>query len=1306
MTLSIRLLGRPEISFDHCLVPHKGHKPVALLAYLIVSGKPHSREGLVDLLYDETDDPRRSLRWTLNQLRQIVGADYVLADRHTVSFNFEGDYWLDVDALVAGETDLYRGDFLEGLYVRDAPRFMDWAFFERERVRKIYETILTEKLAADEIRGQYQAVIAVGHQLVQLDNLREEWYRSLMQAYALVGNRDAALAQYDVCRKLLAVELQAEPSPETTALLGQIRAGSLVDPRSLADIPAQLPSFLQRWDQAKSTESAAFVAREHELERLDQFLQRALAGQGQVVFVAGSAGRGKTALLNEFSRRAQAAQPHLLVAMGHCDLYAGIGDPYLPFRDIMAMLSGDVEARLATGAISFEQARRLWTNLLPVCQAILDHGRGLIDVLVSHQDLLARATAAAGRVSSDLGQLRLLAEHESSTQHGLVQDNVFQQLFNVLQAISARQPLLLLLDDLQWADASSISLLFHLGRRLQRNRIMVVAAYRPEEVASGRSALGSGQVGQHPLEPVLTEFKRMFGDVWVDLGDTGEAEDRRFVDTYIDLEPNQLGPAFRQAMLRHTGGQPLFTVELLRAMQDRGDLIQNARGQWVESASLNWEHLPARVEAVIEERINRLADELRQALTIASVDGEEFTAQVVAQVQGVNERRLLSQLSQVLAKQHRLVHERGQLRVGPHILSRYQFAHALFQRYLYHDLGPEERRLLHTEIGEALEALYSGHCQEIAAQLARHFQQAQLPQKAWRYLRQAGEKAGQSYANDEAVLYFSRALDLIPASAATERFELLLAREQIFDLQGERDRQMQDLEELRRLAQALDDHHQQAELALRWSNFAEETSDYPAAIAAAQAAIALAQTANDVDREAQGYLQWGQALWRQGDCNAARIQLTQGLSRVKQPPLKARCLRGLGLVFWTQGNFAEAKQHFSQALRIFGELGDQQGEALALNNLGIILAQHGDYAQASTTFQEALGLCRQTGDRKVEGDVLNNLGVVLGHQGHYPAAKAKYEQALQIKQEIGDRRGQAMAYDNLGDVAKCSGDYSEAEVHFEQSLLIRREVGDRLGEGNELNNLGNILDFLGDYMGARAYYRRALLIRREIGDRQGESETLAHLSLLYHHLGDDAMAHQYGSQALQIALELEDRHLLGYAWAYVGHASAGQGHLVEAASAYQQALTIRRGLGEHNRAMDPLAGLARLALTQGDSQAAQAWVGQILKHLHLDDPSLTHPQSGLEGTEEPIRIFLTCYRVLQASQDPRAWSVLARAHQLLQTQADKISDKILRCSFIENVTVHRDFLSELTAANPTTSRVRTSPATTLPASPRRFPTAA
>src|SRR4029079_410991 len=187
---------------------------------------------------------------------------------------------------------------------------------------------------------------------------------------------------------------------------------------------------------------------------------------------------------------------------------------------------------------------------------------------------------------------------------------------------------------------------------------------------------------------------------------------------------NQLDSTFRRQLFATTEGHPLFTVELLRNLQERGDLIQDDRGRWTESPGLTWDSLPARIEGVIAERIGRLTTGLRETLTIGSVMGYDFYAQVVARVREVKERELLKDLGRELDKRHHLVYEQGETKVGQQFLSIYRFAHALFQHFLYNDLSTGERRLLHADVAAALEALVEGHTGASVVQLAHHYAQA------------------------------------------------------------------------------------------------------------------------------------------------------------------------------------------------------------------------------------------------------------------------------------------------------------------------------------------------------------------------------------------------------------------------------------------------------------------------------------------------------------------------------------------------------------------------------------------------------
>jgi predicted ATPase len=337
----------------------------------------------------------------------------------------------------------------------------------------------------------------------------------------------------------------------------------------------------------------------------------------------------------------------------------------------------------------------------------------------------------------------------------VAQQPILAQYTAALNAIASERPLVLILEDLHWVDAASSDLLVHLSREAAHNHMLILGTYRPDEVAVSRGGT------QHPLAELLSELKRQHGDIWLDLGELAEVEGRRFVEAYLDTRPNRLGPAFRQALFERTGGHALFTVELVRELREQGDLRQDADGQWIDGPTIDWNVLPARVEGAIEKRMQRLETELQSILTIGSVEGETFTAEVVARVQQVQERGLVQRLSQELDKQHRLVTAYILAWLGSQRLSFYRFRHQLFQQYVYHRLTEIERVYLHEAVGSVLEALYGEQTEQVAMQLARHFEQAGLTEKAVMYLLQAGRRAAQLSAYQEVIAHLNKGLALL-----------------------------------------------------------------------------------------------------------------------------------------------------------------------------------------------------------------------------------------------------------------------------------------------------------------------------------------------------------------------------------------------------------------------------------------------------------------------------------------------------------------------------------------------------------------
>jgi tetratricopeptide (TPR) repeat protein len=257
-----------------------------------------------------------------------------------------------------------------------------------------------------------------------------------------------------------------------------------------------------------------------------------------------------------------------------------------------------------------------------------------------------------------------------------------------------------------------------------------------------------------------------------------------------------------------------------------------------------------------------------------------------------------------------------------------------------------------------------------------------------------------------------------------------------------------------------------------------------------------------------------------------------------------------------------------------------------------------------------------------------------------------------------------MALSWLGIVADASGDYAGVRRYYEQALAIAHEIGDRRGEYSLASNLGYEAFRQGDYAGALAYYRLALAGFRQVEAPMSEATTLSNIGLVALAQGDDAGALNSYRRAMAIVDEIGNRWLKGYVLTGLGEALGRLGQPEEATASLQQAIKLRQELGQLPLEIESRAGLARVALARGASTEAQREVDKVLAYLDSGQD--------LTGTEVPFLIHLTCIRVLQANQDPRAGEVAQRAYHLLQERAASIPDETTRRDFLEKVPWHRE----------------------------------
>jgi len=750
------------------------------------------------------------------------------------------------------------------------------------------------------------------------------------------------------------------------------------------------------------------LSREFELEQLEGFLQEALDGRRSVCFVTGEAGAGKTALLAEFCRVAHSRHPQLIIADGYCNAQTGIGDPYLPFREIMTELTGEADGPdLAPDSPATKTRKSTrWFNL--AAKALIEHGPDLIDIFVPGAAIMTRVGAQAVRSTgfrkkeSTKNDVKIVSESD-----GLEQVHLCEQYTNVLKALAKQHPVLVIIDDLHWSDDASIHLLFHLSRRLGKDRILIIGAYRPEDVAIGRGN------GRHPLEGTLNEIKRYYGDATVAVAES-DSDGSSFVNAVVDSEPNRLDDGFRAALRRHTNGHALFTVELMRHLQENGKLVKDDAGDWIIATELSWDELPSRIEGIIHQRAARLNEQEEECLSVASVVGDPFSAEVISATTNSERRDIVRVLSGSLATRHSLVQALGIGRIGGIRLSQYEFRHKLFQNYFYQSLDTIQRAHLHEDVGLSLEALFDKNVDAVAIWLARHFAAADDVEKAVNYLLIAAEQSRQAFANAEALIHLEQAQVLLDGDRAADLDEEWLrnSRRRTFRLLGTVYELSCDYEKARSSfnnALSLTPETNRTEcaalhraIAVTW----ERQSDHGAAIEELQIALRILGKEPDTDQGDWWHEQLANYLGQIWICYwTANIDEMERLITLTEPQMarhgdpyqRRRFCVSIAMLgyrkerYWLSDNTVAA---VDKALAVAREAGSLFELADALFGAGFVRLFVGKPTETLEYFKESVQLSRRCGDPRTTGRSLTYLHVAYRQLGNISEVEAMIPEVL------------------------------------------------------------------------------------------------------------------------------------------------------------------------------------------------------------------------------------------------------------------------------------------------------------------------
>lgn len=725
----------------------------------------------------------------------------------------------------------------------------------------------------------------------------------------------------------------------------------------------------------------SFVGREPEMRKLDGLLRQAIEGCGRVVFITGEPGIGKTSLSDEFLRRVRKQQQGLLISRGRCVEQYGTGEAYLPFLDAMGeLLQAPGRERIAAVMRTYAPT---WCMELPTAF-----------------------------VSS--GSLEKLQQDTI----GATKERMMREMGDALGVLANASPIVLLLEDLHWADPSSIDLLRHLSQRIGGQRMMIACTFRPEDVER------SG----HPLKNYKAEMQAHHLCEEVALG----LWNREHVSEYVDatFSPNDFPEELNSLIHEKTEGHPLFAANLLQYLGERGDLAK-VNNRWSLARPLAEMDLamPESVRAMISKKIDALEAEERRALQYASVEGTEFLSIVTAKLLGVDEIDLEESLARI-SKTHRLIEIVGDEELPDQSLTtRYRFSHALYQNFLYGDLVNKRRVMLHQQAGELLLGHHGKRAPQIATQLVVHFEQGRDFPRAIEYLNHAGDHAAKLYGYAEAERHYTHALNLVEKLSAES--------------------QAQNLSTL---------YHKRGTVNHACGDFRQAVKDFTNMLEQAQSLDSL-----ELQSTALNALTTSLFFSHRLEETVARAgEALEVAERAGSEKLRVETMFLIALKHLCYGELKDAKRLLDDVIAISRKLNHKPALLSGLTWRACLHFFQTEYSLAIDTTKESLKLASELRDGFLMLTSLFFAGLSQGNQGKMSASLATLKEALDKARRNGDLFWHPRFPNCIGWIYRELYDFESARKYNEEGIDISRTHHVLEAEANSLINRGIDCTFAGD----------------------------------------------------------------------------------------------------------------------------------------------------------------------------------------------------------------------------------------------------
>lgn len=1005
--LSVLLLGSPELHRDDQPLAVTRRKSRALVYLLAAHPRPLSRDEIISRLWPDHDRPsaQQTLRTTLHGLRKALGDSLVVQDDFlALAPDVEVDARHFESALAHPASDLqsltsalalYRGDFLSGFALSDAPAFDDWSAGQRERYRRLAIRGLTAVAQRQEANQDHAAALEALDRALAFDPLQEDLQRSALRAHFLAGDRAGAIRRYETLRKLLDDEMGVPPMAETRALYDSIISDTLTEAeadgkRQTAGIKAP-PATLARRSPISSLQAPPppllpFTGRDAEFRTLHDL---ALSVPRKLALIEGEPGIGKTRLAEEFA----------------CAFRPGTGSPG----------GGRSTIVLFAGARELEQS-------LPY-QPFIEALRGLLQhpqwpALRAELEIPPLWLAETARL---VPEIALSLAGAPPATNPADESRLWEGVHQFLLALSRRRHLMVFIDDLHWADASTLAMLGYLVRQARTEAITFVAATRSVEP---RTPLAT-------LVQTLTREGRL----------ARMGLDRLTPDDTTKLA-RHLSPQYAYPLANWLNssaeGNPYILAELVRHAHENKLLQPDGTLNMTELSTAPI--VPQTVFSLIQSRLARLSDAARRALDAAVAVGRVFEFELVARAAALTENAALDALDELRAS--------GLVRPASPDGLRYSFSHSLTMEVAYREVGEARHRRFHRRVAEAMESLYRNRVDEMAGLLAWHFHEGQDPERAAPYAFRAGEQAAKLAAWKEAIGFFEQAIGGSPES---RRGPIYMALGNARFRAGEPAQATEAFRAALSFAEARGDRAAITAATLALAESLLTQARFGDAIALIQQVCTTGGLADSVRAE----FIWGTVLSLEGsDLQGALEHLGKAEALLNRQPSSPDSPAGISLseIKFEQGSVAAQQGDLPRAVELYRQsLAAAEAMTahddiwprliLAHNNLAYHLHLLGHRTEAEEHATIGLNLAGEKGILPMRTFLLSTLGEIALARGDAATAEARFTQGLELAEQLTMPERIAGLTANLGLVARHRGETALAIHHLSTALARADSLG-------------------------------------------------------------------------------------------------------------------------------------------------------------------------------------------------------------------------------------------------------------------------